>query len=407
MSFSPFRHSEPNQCSIDVTHTKMTRINFACRFAGLGGVLAITFSGAAFACVDSLLPGQWCMVPNSHMESVEAVPPTISQSHWQDIQGNAGVKGVMQKWSGGTFDTTRNRLVVLGGGHLGYGGNEIYAFDVNTLQWARLTLPSQGPFSQQVMNDGRPASNHTYDGIEYLPPPIDRMFARGGGYYPTGNDSPQSWFFNFNSNNWEQKANFPDETIWNMGAYDPVSGVIYVQGYRELHSFNPTTNQWTYRQDSPGASGFGNSTMSIDPVRRKMVRIGDGTMHVWDLNNPSSTAKVLSTSGATEIVGAPAPGFVYDPVSDRFVAWSGGSAVYSLNMDTLVWTRHSPAAGNSVTPTAVSAEGGTFGRFQYIPSKNAFVAVNATDENVYFYKLSAGSGGNSPAAPAKPTVTIR
>jgi hypothetical protein len=28
---------------------------------------------------------------------------------------------------------------------------------------------------------------------------------------------------------------------------------------------------------------------------------------------------------------------VYDPVSDRFVAWGGGAEVYTLDLDTLTW----------------------------------------------------------------------
>jgi hypothetical protein len=375
----------------------------------LVAVLAAIFSGSALACVDSLQPGHWCMVSNSQMESVEARPPLISQSLYNTIQGSTQVKSVMKAWSGGSFDTTRNRLVVWGGGHADYFGNEVYAFDVSSLAWTRLTLPSAGAFdfNPEVLPDGRPASLHTYDGLEYIPPPVDRMFARGNSFGTQSDGTIRTWFFNFDLNEWEQKADFTAEVLQNMGAYDPVSGLIYTQGTKSLYSYNPGTDRWTYLQANAGNSGYRNTTMAIDPKRRKMVSIGDGMLFAWDLTTPTAPATALSTSGATEIVSAQAPGFVYDSVSDRFVAWNGGSPVYSLNMDTLVWTKVSAASGNAVTPTQVTASGGTFGRFQYIPSKNAFIAVNATDENVYFYKLSAGSGGNPPAAPARPTVTIR
>jgi len=48
----------------------------------------------------------------------------------------------MTAWSGGAFDTTRDRLVVWGGGHADYPGNELYVFDLGTLRWQRLTDPS-------------------------------------------------------------------------------------------------------------------------------------------------------------------------------------------------------------------------------------------------------------------------
>jgi hypothetical protein len=38
----------------------------------------------------------------------------------------------MAAWGGGAHDTKRDRLIVWGGGHGDYGGNELYAFDVNT-----------------------------------------------------------------------------------------------------------------------------------------------------------------------------------------------------------------------------------------------------------------------------------
>ena len=94
-------------------------------------------------------------------------------------------------------------------------------------------------------------------------------------------------------------------------------------------------------------------------------------------------------------------------MSDRIVAWNGGASVYTLNMDTLVWERRAPVSSNTVTPPQVTAAGGTFGRFQYMSFYNAFIAVNDTSENVYIYKLSAGTGSPPPQRPGKPTVTVR
>ena len=57
------------------------------------------------------------------------------------IHGNSGPHMVMEAWAGGAYDTLRNRLYVTGGGHLSYYGNEIYAFDIPTLKWLRITDP--------------------------------------------------------------------------------------------------------------------------------------------------------------------------------------------------------------------------------------------------------------------------
>jgi len=73
-------------------------------------------------------------------------------------------------------------------------------------------------------------------------------------------------------------------------------------------------------------------------------------------------------------------------VSDRIVAWAGGGAVYDLNLDTRVWTRHLPlnAPNPGGDPTAAGWNGA---RWQYVPSKNVFVVVNDIDDSTYFYKL--------------------
>lgn len=369
--------------------------------------VSLLVATSAFGCVDNLKPGEWCEVPNSMMKDQEAKPPLISQQLYDSIQGNAGVLGVMQKWSGGAFDTKRNRLVVWGGGHGGYGGNEIYAFDVNTLTWQRLTLPSAGPFDVDILGDGRPSSRHTYDSLDYLPPPIDKFFARGTYYYTFGGGSRTAWFFDFDTLQWQRRADLPeDSAVEIVGGYDPVGGLVYEQGYTRLWAYDPINNVWTEAGPSNGFYPI-SGTAAVDPKRRKLVRVGGGVAHMWDISQRPAPRTDLSTTGVKDIENAESPGFVYDPVSDRFVAWDGGASVYTLNMDTMTWTKVPPAATNTVTPPQITAEGGVYGRFQYIPSKNAFIAVNAADQNVYFYRLSAATGSPPPAKPATPNVQVR
>jgi hypothetical protein len=93
----------------------------------------------------------------------------------------------------------------------------------------------------------------------------------------------------------------------------------------------------------------------------------------------------LSTTGGDPIVNAQGPGLVYDPVTDRIVGWAGGGDVYSLDLATRAWTRQAPTS--SAVPGAAPHQG-TYGKWQYIPSKNAFVAATRIDENVWLYRLS-------------------
>src|SRR5215475_9419554 len=100
-------------------------------FLGLT-LAALGFAAAGHAGpLDSLAPGTWYEFPSSHMDS--AAP------------AGADVRAVMYAWSSGVYDSDRDQLVVFGGGHTDYSGNEVYAFGPITgtsPKWTRLTDPS-------------------------------------------------------------------------------------------------------------------------------------------------------------------------------------------------------------------------------------------------------------------------
>ncbi|HGG56791.1 MAG TPA: hypothetical protein ENK31_03225 [Nannocystis exedens] len=87
---------------------------------------------------------------------------------------------------------------------------------------------------------------------------------------------------------------------------------------------------------------------------------------------------------ANPVVAAEAPGLEYDPVVDSLVAWAGGAPqVFSLASHS--WTAMSAAGA----PTE-AVEAGTYGRFAYMATLNAYVLLNSVDDDVWIYKLTAG-----------------
>ena len=317
----------------------------------------------------TLQPGEWYQVPNSKLQSVFPSPLPPGTPYM-----------VMEAWSGGAYDTTRDRLIVWGGGHSDYSGNEIYAFDVNTLAWQRLTNPSLdvgGSEASGVYPDGKPRSRHTYESLEYLGPPFDRFCGFGAhGLYPSGQIGTKRLdCLNFDTALWERYADTPISGIDELTAYDPVNKHLWITTRgSELQEYNPLTNTWT----NHGRAGGGDiyyAAGEIDPIRRKFIAIGGtfSTAASWNIDTPGTITRVnLATTGATAIEDQENIGLAYDSVSDRMVAWDGGANVYTLNLDTLVWTLVPPAPTNTVTPTGPAIRG-TYGRFRYIPSKNAFI----------------------------------
>jgi hypothetical protein len=363
-----------------------------------------TAHAACPADIKDLAPGTWCEASNSHLRSVAYQwPAGVTYS------GNGiGVEGVMDLWSSGAYDTTRDQLMVWGGGHNGYGGNEIYAFALADMRWHRLYDPVAPSRCTPYYSDGSPAASHSYGFLEYLPN-VDRLAAfETGAWCEQGIGFPNANGFDPGAAKWEH---WPDSPVagYSQSAYDPVTGHAWVKGNSgqcSVAEFDPAAKSWQIRTGWEGCYNY-YPTMVVDKDRRLLVAIGEGMQWAWDISKSGNLTRIdLNTTGDQTIVNTRAPGLAYDPVDKKIVGWAGGTDVFALDTGTWQWTKMPLASTNTVVPTAPNTNG-TYGRFRYIPSKNAFVVVNSVDEDVYFYKLSAGTGTAPPQAPAKPTVVIK
>jgi hypothetical protein len=342
--------------------------------------------------IEDLQPGNWLEISGTHMRAVLPSPVPTGNPYQ-----------IMAAWSGGAYDTSRNRLLVWGGGHNDYCGNELYAFDVPTMQWIRLTDPSSTPVIV-----------HSYDQLEYLPDQ-DGFFATGGSTCsPGGNATSDSWMFSFSSNTWVKKASIPGSlgSIWELSMdsdYDPVSKKFILYGYSQSADYDPAADKWTAHGNN--YSRDLRHTGALDPVHRKYVTIGNGTAYVFDVDSTGKLGaqKPLNSNGSNEIEGVGAPGLVWDPKVGKLVAWGTGGDVYALDMSTVTWTRY--PAKNSVNPgdpynNNGEDYGGTLGRWRYMPAYNAYIVVTHIDHDVFIYKLSDGAGVVSPTVnfAASPTT---
>ena len=382
------------------------------RLAGpIAAILVLSASMSVSAQLDwsQLQPGHWYEIPNSDLR------PLAPDPH----PGGGGFGNIMAAWSGGAYDTNRDLLIIWGGGHGDYAGNEIYGFDVNTLEWRMISGPSYnvgGDKDSGFYPDGTPRSRHTYNYIQYVPS-IDRfcslgdhaMFPNGTTSTPHVNCNDFDWKTVNPSDpkrGWEYVGDLPRRGRRGPSAYDPVTGHIWLHGRDEyLLEWDPVANVWTDRTTSGELVASSRHTAALDPGRRVFVEAGDGSVSYVNIDGPGLLTEVrMSTSGPQTIENEPErPGFVFDPVSDQFIGWNGGTSVYALDFDTATWKQCTPAAGNSVSPGS-AANWGTYGRFQYIPSKNAFIVVNSVDTNVFVYRLSPQCGGGPPdtTAPSTP-----
>jgi hypothetical protein len=370
----------------------------------LAAVVAAADAGAGD--LPELEPGAWVEIPGTRLRDV--APP---------VSPGGNVSKIIDAWSGGAFDSAREWLLVWGGGHSDYGGNELYAFDLKTLAWTRLTDPSVPDRARTATYpDGQPRARHTYNYVEYVPA-WDRFVSFGGaGPWPTGGGefTRQISEFDYEHRTWITGAHSPvpagGSMIAAIARLDASTGDIYFvpasKGY--LLRFDPRTEQW---QGGWGRSQVtAHASAAIDTARRLLVVVGKGTADgvrqalKWDLSRPSAPVDLRKlTSGDVAAERAMAPGFAYHPPSRTFVAWTGGTDLLALDPETWQW-RTLAAAPGTADPGAPSPRG-TYGRFQYVPRLDAFVLVNDVDQNVFIVRPDLGGEPPTPGVPP-PAISL-
>jgi len=350
-------------------------------------VLSILLAGSTALSqgLSGLKPGEWFEAPDSHLEAVKPDPLP-----------NGSITAVMAAWSGGSYDSKRDKLIVWGGGHSDYAGNEVYAFDVNSLKWQRLSEPSTdvgGIESSGEYPDGTPRSRHTYDYVQYVPV-IDRFCTfGGGGLYPSGQTgTAKTHCFDPAAAKWERKADAIGAGTGSLTAVDPATGMVWMQGAGSdvrFSSWDPGADKWT--QYSTYSQGWLDYSLTAAIGGDKFLAIGGGHALLWNVENPDRQPVEPAMKGDTGILAVNCPGLAYDPVRGRFAAWAGGKDIYYLDPSTWTWTKEGPAPGNTVIPTTAE-KNGTYGRFRYIPSRDLFIGVNRTNEDVFIFRPSQATG---------------
>ncbi len=356
----------------------------------------------------------WFQVPSSKVQSV--CPPNDSNYAFSD-----NCRNVVNAWSGGIADTKRNRLLIFGGGHTDYSGNEVYAFDPNALTLTRLYSPTE-PVSQPssascptTLGDGKPNSRHTYGGLAYIAS-VDKMFVFGGSVAcAPGNAGGDTWTLDLSTLAWHRQdpANGagPSDNLNASADYDPNTQLVFLNDRSHLWSYNYGTNTYTQLASMP----LGLDTNSvIDPKRKLFFSVGQKDpglgggpgMYVVSIA-AGSTYTVQDwtgqTSGCTGFMDSHdyAVGLAYDSVQDRIIGWAdaNGNTVYVFNPDTKTCTTQNFSGG----PAANSGSRGTYGRFKYFASLGVFALVSDTSQNAFTLRLTS-SGGSTDTTP--PTVSI-
>lgn len=133
--------------------------------------------------------GGWVMANLNQFMDVWTPPALLP---WDKNSGGVrSPSGIIVAWSGFAWDPNRGDLILYGGGHATYGGNDVYRWHGTSRVWERASLPSD--IKQDALNnyiaidgpDNAPIAAHTYDNSIFLPI-LDRFLTFGGAAYNNG-----------------------------------------------------------------------------------------------------------------------------------------------------------------------------------------------------------------------------
>jgi hypothetical protein len=338
----------------------------------------------------------------------------VCPSSNQSIQGVDGCRAVIDAWNGGIADTKRNRLIIWGGGHADYYGNEVYALDLNSLAMQRLNNPSpvdNVTTCPEAYPDGAPSSRHSYGSLSHISH-ADRMFVFGGSKSSCGFFSTATWTLNLGTLQWQlmnPSGTKPQGGPGQVSDYDPNSKLVFLHDYVSgLYAYNFETNNW--KQILPDSYGIDyHMNGAIDPKRKLFIILGasgahGGGMQVFKIGgSPSKTTPHVDSSCNT-ILSSQSPGVTYDLVLDKIVVWPNfGNTVYLL--DDTKWTcqavTYPGGPPDSQQGGKPSTTNGTFGRFRYFPGKGIYALVNGANTDGYTLRLTLTPEVDALAPPAE------
>jgi hypothetical protein len=340
-------------------------------------------------------------------------------------------------WSGGAADDAHQRLIVWGGGHSDYSGNEVSVLNLTgTPSWERFTGPTMPiPFlgdgkaweglkpyfirphdGGKYQPGGSPSSRHTYNGLQYVPYQ-NKLYSFGGSVANLGFFSQETWTLDMGTKTWTMLGPpFSQSPDYPTTAYNSNNGHIIMHDKDwNLFDYDPHTNK--RKVLTTAFHVVDGTTAAIDPVNNLFVVVGGNgaypspspyhILQVFPISSPNGMqAWKNSECHLTYRNG----GLAWDSALGLMVGYpGGGDQIYLLNtgpkdvvtplgtvpshkcLDVAISTKPSPVKGVDYPPDPEGAERGgnlgIFGRFAYFPSLDVFVVVNNRYQDAWILRL--------------------
>jgi hypothetical protein len=367
---------------------------------------------------DGVLPA-WVPAPGSFadisLNSMADVDPCPGGGcAYSEVTGQESVFSV---WSGGAFApdfSSYGALLCHGGGHAGYSGNEVYAFDLSTRLWERLGTPS--PYAESDADDngeypdGKPFPPHTYQSQAFL------SSANGGGAkgsflrFGFAGASVKQWAHRFDlaTSTWSRFADLssiPTNQSYFGACFDPSRNVYWILGGGDSSGgIGKLSAGGTLAIVGKGDNVDGQHVLGYCPPHDMLVNFGtaSGKPHIagWLCTASATTyfapLKVTGDGPGTGYNG----GLEWSTLLGCFVTYpgNGSKTVYKLTppaknplVDSWVWSSETLTGANGAAPITAnypSGYNGHWSRFREAPLLKSFVYADGRRNPVQLWRLT-------------------
>jgi hypothetical protein len=275
-------------------------------------------------------------------------------------------------WGSATFDERREQILYWGGGHCGYEGSDVDAYDVTRHTWIPEPVPPSYP--ERLWNHGVRLAGVTFDGepwtdhgrrIYAYDPPGGRMIMVRPIRLTSGYEPP--WLRSYSS-----KTNVAPDALVSQ----PSSYVKYV-----TWSYNLNTRRWTIAGPAPA----GLDTLVTTPLGVMGVnvnwpgRLNDAGYQLGPSQPAEDNAIFLLRDSEWEPLSARGPSpqnlyemtsLAYDSRRNQVILHGGGARrneLWTFDLATRRWANRDPSVTGAGDPPSCTREA------VYIPGQDVFL----------------------------------
>jgi hypothetical protein len=367
-------------------------------------------------------PGSWAPISGNTLADVDPeLDPAVNPNYPREApwRGSTGQSSVIEAWNGGVIVPnlgTAGSLLLFGGGHGNYFGNEVYRFDLASGRWSRLSDPYVATRAELTayyelgeFPDGSPLPPHTYDQLEYDPDTRSLIVLRGVQQLNTpGNpvSGGHPHLFDLDRRQWRRGARHGFAVpSGGFSAYDSVRRVHWSAapgrqgaGLRYFDAMprnsDGSVGRWSGEIASIEMSGDG--AAAFDPLHELLVYTRfrtSGDVMAVHVGEGGPRAGTLLQGGAAP-VPEPGHGWEWSPTRRAFLFWRRGAEVHEFRLEGTDpwqdrWEWHRLSLAGAAGPPEMIRDNGIYGRFRLVTvgEREFALVVNGVDQAVYAYRV--------------------